>query len=119
MKLLLEGSLSETLMLKDLLAGILQAEAPGLSMLKLCIASTEPYGELYFLGGHFVVGARLNETEIVADEALKHLLQLKEANFYYYACDSLEERPDSKSLKIDLKELIESGKNVLPIPSNE
>ena len=119
MKLLLEGSLSEALMLKDLLAGILQAEAPGLTMLKLCIANTEPYGDLYFLGGKFVVGARLTEKEIAADEALKHLLQLKEANFYYYACDSLEECPDSKSLKIDLKELIESGKNVLPIPANE
>src|ERR1700722_20352627 len=117
MKLLLEGSLSETLMLKDLLAGILQAEAPGLSILKLCIASTEPYGELFFLGGHYVVGARLNETDIIADEAFNHLLQLKEANFYYYACDSLESLPASKPLKVDLKELIESWQNVLPLSS--
>ncbi len=119
MKLLLEGSLSETLMLKDLLAGILQAEAPGLSVLKLCIASSAPYGEFYFLGGNYVVGAKLNETDIDSDEALNHLLQLKEANFYYYTCDSLESLPTGKALKVDLKGLIESWQTVLPLSSNE
>ncbi len=48
MKLLLEGSLSETLMLKDLLAGILQAEAPGLSLLELFVNSDDRYGEIFF-----------------------------------------------------------------------
>ncbi len=119
MKLLLEGSLSETLMLKDLLAGILQAEAPGRSVLKLCIASSAPYGEFYFLGGNYVVGAKLNETDIDSDEALNHLLQLKEANFYYYTCDSLESLPTGKALKVDLKGLIESWQTVLPLSSNE
>ena len=118
MKLLLQGSLVETLTLKDLFTGILQAEAPGLSLLRLCIGSAEPYGEIFFLGGHYVVGARLLETEIVAAEALNHLLQLKEADFYYQACDSLEALPAGSSLKIDLKELIDTWQNVTPISSN-
>ncbi len=119
MKLLLEGSLDETLTLKDLLAGILQAEAPGLSVLQLFMSSTEPCGEIFFLGGHYVVGARLPETKILAQEAFNHLLQLKEAAFYYQACDSLEALPVNDSLKIDLKELIDSWQGALPLSSNE
>jgi len=119
MKLLLEGSLSETLMLKDLLAGILQAEAPGVSVLQLFVDSNDQYGEIFFLGGHFVVGSRLCKAEISAQEALNNLLQLKNANFYYYACESLEALPADKPLKIDLKELVANLHIAQPLSSNE
>jgi hypothetical protein len=119
MKLLLEGSLSETLMLKDLLAGILQAEAPGVSVLQLFVDNKEQYGEIFFLGGHFVVGARLCKTETSAQEALDQLLQLKEASFNYNSCESLEALPADKPLKIDLKELVLNWQFVQPLSSNE
>jgi len=118
MKLLLEGSLSETLTLKDLLAGILQAEAPGLSVLQLAISGAD-YGEVFFLGGHFVVAARLHESDVVADEAFNHLLQLKEADFHYHTCDSLDALPSGKPLKIDLKDLIENWQSAVPVSSND
>lgn len=119
MKLLLEGSLSETLMIKDLLVGILQAEAPGVSVLQLFVNTVQPYGEIFLLGGHFVVGARLQETEISAEEAFNHLLQLKEARFNYYACDSLEALPADRPLKIDLKELIDNWQISQPVSRND
>jgi hypothetical protein len=119
MKLLLEGSLSETLTLKDLLVGILQAEVPGVSVLQLSIDGVEQYGEMFFLGGHFVVGASLCEADLAAEEALNHLLQLKEAKCRYYACNSLEALPANKPLKIDLRELIDNWQIKQPLSSND
>ncbi len=54
-----------------------------------------------------------------AQEALNHLLQLKHASFYYYACESLDALPPEKTLKIDLKELIANWQIVPPMSSND
>ena len=105
MKLLLDGSLNQSLQLKDLLTGISQAEAPGLTVLKFT-AHEKECGELYFLGGHYIVYASSISTPATGTAAFDELFKLKEANFNYYACDSVEALPQSDNLKIDLKELI-------------
>jgi hypothetical protein len=118
MKVLLDGSLNQSLQLKDLLSGISQAEAPGLTVLKF-VASKEEQGELYFLGGHFIVCARLSTSAITGMAALDELLKLKQANFVYYACDSVDALPQSDNLKIDLKELIDKWQEAKPISEDQ
>jgi len=44
---------------------------------------------------------------------------LKEADFYYYACDSLEALPADRPLKIDLKELIDNWQIGSPVSNND
>src|SRR5580658_10314575 len=101
MKLLLEGNLNESLRIKDLLIAIYQAEAPGLSVLKLAHPSNEEKGELYFLGGRYIVRANLEDkTSDSGLTALNHLLHLTESYFSYYACESLELMPQGDELKI-------------------
>jgi len=107
MKLLLDGSLNQTLQLKDLLSGISQAEAPGLTVLKFA-AHKKEQGELYFLGGHYIVCAQLSNGAVAGRAALDELFKLEQADFVYYACDSVDALPQSDNLKIDLKELIDS-----------
>ncbi len=127
MKLLLEGSLNDTLIknhpllsMKDLLTGIFQAEAPGLSLLKLTHPSNKEQGEVYFLGGHYIVGAKLNnEITVTGLAALNHLLEFRQAYFVYYACDSLEALPQSQALKIDLKQMIDHWQDTKPVSEEQ
>ncbi len=114
MKVLLEGSLNQSLQLKDLLSGIFQAEASGLTVLKFT-AGKEELGQLYFWGGHYIVYAGLVAKAVDATAALDELLQLKQADFVYCACDSSDQVPPKGNLKIDLKELIESWRQASPV----
>jgi len=117
MKVLLDDSLSQQLQLKDLLSAISQAEAPGLSVLKFS-ANKQDCGEIYFLGGHFIVHARVNGKAISSQEALDELLRLTRGEFIYYACDSVDALPQqTNELKIDLKTLIDNWQG--PKPASE
>lgn len=118
MKQLLEGAISESFTLKDLLTDILQAQTSGVSVLQFFIDDESQYGEIIFFGGHYIVGANLSEGNILPDEVFYHLLQLKEAKFHYFLSDSLDAIPANTPLRIDLKEVLDNWQIVSPVSHN-
>jgi len=106
MDLILEGQLSATIGMREVLQTLLKRSAEATGILRVASPRKNLNGRLALLAGKFIVGAQITDTDQSGYEAVKSLLSVTDGNFAFLATDDKQALDLGKKLHISLPALM-------------
>lgn len=105
MDLILEGQLSENVGMKEVLQAVLRQAPKASGILRVSCPRDNLNGRLALVGGQYIVGGQISESDECGYQAVRKLLSVREGNFAFLETSKQHPLEMDQSLHISLSSL--------------